>query len=170
MYIIELIPRKTVGLCWVHIDQLITYPAVYTLLFTLQLCYKPLGTLQRVKESKSSHIKSWWITKLFNINFSYHRSKGFQEWRQSIGNLFFPHEILNLPSNRYFIFWLQSIHNINISRKPSFPMNVSLILTLIVQATLSLVQQVFIDSVNFIVQPATSKINRYAIINWRKKQ
>ena len=42
-------------------------------------------------ESKSSYIKSWWITKLFNSNLSYHRSKGFQEWGQSNKNLFFPH-------------------------------------------------------------------------------
>ena len=62
-----------------------------------------------------------------------------------------------MPSNRSFIFWLQSIYHINTCRKPSFPMNVSFILTLIVEATLSLVQQVFIDSVNFIVQTCNFK-------------
>ena len=153
--------------------------AVYTLLFTLQLRYKPLAIQQRVTKSRIAHIKlfilsenwqawylrdadsyssiipyikSCWITKLFNINLSYHRFKGFQEWGQSNRNPFFPYQILNLSSNRSFIFWLQSIHHINTCRKPWFPMNVSLILTLIVEATLSLVQQVFIDSVNFIVQ------------------
>ena len=42
----------TPRLCCVHIDQLITYPDVYTLLFTLQLCYKPLGILQSVSRVK----------------------------------------------------------------------------------------------------------------------
>ena len=42
----------------VHIHQLITYPAVYTLLFSLQLCYKPLGILQRVTKSQKAHISS----------------------------------------------------------------------------------------------------------------
>ena len=51
-------PRGTVGLCCDHIDQLITYPALYTLLFTLQLCYKPLGILQRVTKSSMAHISS----------------------------------------------------------------------------------------------------------------
>ena len=45
-------------LCCVRIDQLITYPPVYTLLFTLQLCYKPLGVLQRVTKSQKAHISS----------------------------------------------------------------------------------------------------------------
>ena len=72
-----------------------------------------------------------------------------------------------MPSNRSFIFWLQSIYHINTCRKPSFPMNVSFILTLIVEATLSLVQQVFIDSVNFIVQTCNFKnkqICHYSLI------
>ena len=46
-------------------------------------------------------------------------------------------------------------------------MNVSLILTLIVEATLSLVQQVFIDSVNFIVQTCNFKnkqIRHYSLM------
>ena len=51
-------PRGTAGLCCVHVDQLITYPAVYTLLFTLRLCYKPLGIQQRVNKSRKAHISS----------------------------------------------------------------------------------------------------------------
>ena len=47
-------PRGTLGLCCVHIGQLMTHPAVYTLPFTLQLCYKPLGILQRVTKSHIS--------------------------------------------------------------------------------------------------------------------
>ena len=39
-------PRGTVGLCCVHIAQLVTHPAVYTLPFTLELYYKPLGILK----------------------------------------------------------------------------------------------------------------------------
>ena len=50
--------RGTVGLCCVHIDQLITYPALDTILFTLQLCYKSLGILQRVTKSQKAHISS----------------------------------------------------------------------------------------------------------------
>ena len=46
--IIAMTPRGTLGLCCVHIAQLMTHPAVYTLPFTLQLCYKPLVILQRV--------------------------------------------------------------------------------------------------------------------------
>ena len=44
-------PRENLGLCCVHIAQVMTHPAIYTLLFTFQLCYKPLGTLQRVTKS-----------------------------------------------------------------------------------------------------------------------
>ena len=51
-------PRGTLRLCCVHIAQLMTHPAVYTLPFTLQLCYKPLGILQRVTKSQKVHISS----------------------------------------------------------------------------------------------------------------
>ena len=51
-------PRGTLGLCCVRIAQLMTHPAVYTLPFTLQLCYKPLGILQRVTKSQKVHISS----------------------------------------------------------------------------------------------------------------
>ena len=53
--IIAMTPRGTLGLCCVHIAQLIT---IYTTLFTLQLCYKPLGILQRVTKSQKVHISS----------------------------------------------------------------------------------------------------------------
>ena len=43
--IIAIPPRGTLGLCCIHIAQLLTHPAVYTLPFTSQLCYKPLGIL-----------------------------------------------------------------------------------------------------------------------------
>ena len=51
-------PRGTVRLCSVYIAQLMTHTAIYTLPFTLQLCYKPLGILQRVTESQRVHISN----------------------------------------------------------------------------------------------------------------
>ena len=54
--IIAMTPRETLGLCCVYIAQLATYLAVYTLPFTLQLCYKPLGILQRLTKSQKVHI------------------------------------------------------------------------------------------------------------------
>ena len=64
-------PRGTLGLCCVHIAQLVTHPGVYTLPFTLQLCYKPLGILQKVTNSQKIHISSHdglqnFITSTFN--------------------------------------------------------------------------------------------------------
>ena len=37
---------------------IMTHPGVYTLPSNLQLCYKPLGILQRVTESQKVHITS----------------------------------------------------------------------------------------------------------------
>ena len=51
-------PRGTLGLCCVHIAQLVIHPAVYTLPFTLQICYKPLGIFQWVTNSQRIHISS----------------------------------------------------------------------------------------------------------------
>ena len=51
-------PRGTLGLCCVYIAQLMTHTAIYTLPFTLQLCYKPLGILQRVTKTQRVHISS----------------------------------------------------------------------------------------------------------------
>ena len=77
--IIAMTPRGTLGLCCVHISQLITHPAVYKILFALQLCYKPLSILQRVSKSQkiyiSSHvyynnfIKSKYQVKIYYKNF-----------------------------------------------------------------------------------------------------
>ena len=76
--IIAMTPRGTLGLCCVHIAQLMTHPAIYTLPFTLQLCYKPLGILQRVTKSQKVHISSHDVLQKFhNINFAWHRSRGF---------------------------------------------------------------------------------------------
>ena len=51
-------PRGTLELCCVRIAQLVTHPAVYTLPFTFQLCYQPLGILERVTKSQKVHILS----------------------------------------------------------------------------------------------------------------
>ena len=52
-------PRETVRLRYVNIAQLMTYPAIYKLPFTLQLHYKPHGILlQRVTKSQEVHILS----------------------------------------------------------------------------------------------------------------
>ena len=76
--IIAMTPRGTLGLCCVHIAQLMTYSAIYTLPFTLELCYKPLGILQRVAKSQKVHISSHdKLQKLHNINFPGYGSRGF---------------------------------------------------------------------------------------------
>ena len=56
--IVGITPRGTLGLCSIQIPQLMTHLAVYTLPFPLQLCYKPLGILQRVNKSQKVHISS----------------------------------------------------------------------------------------------------------------
>ena len=69
--IIAMTPRGTLGLCCVHIAQLMTHPAIYTLPFTLQLCYKPLGILQRVTKSEKVHISNHdGLKKLHDMNFA----------------------------------------------------------------------------------------------------
>ena len=78
--IIAMTPRGTLGLCCVHIAQLVTHPAVYTLPFTLQLCYKPLGILQRVTKSQKVHISSHDVLqKLHYIDFAWYRSEVFSD-------------------------------------------------------------------------------------------
>ena len=56
--IIAMTPRGILGLCCVHIAQLMTHPAVYARPFTLQLCSQPLGILQRVTKCQKTHILS----------------------------------------------------------------------------------------------------------------
>ena len=57
--IITVTPTGTLGLCCVYIAQLMTHTAIYTLPFTLQLCYKLLGILQQVTKSQRVHISSY---------------------------------------------------------------------------------------------------------------
>ena len=67
--IITMTPRGTLGLCCAHIAQLMIHQAIYTLPFTLQLCYKPLGILQRVTKSQKVQISCHdELQKLHNIN------------------------------------------------------------------------------------------------------
>ena len=56
--IIAMAPRGALGLSCVNIAQLMTHPALYTLQFNLQLCYKPLSVLQRVTKSQKVDISS----------------------------------------------------------------------------------------------------------------
>ena len=50
--------RGILGLCCVHIAQLMTRLAILTTPFTLQLCYEPFEILQRVTKSETVHISS----------------------------------------------------------------------------------------------------------------
>ena len=62
-------PGETLGLCYVRIAQLMTHPVIYTLLFTFQLCYKPLGILERVTKSQKVHISNHdGLQKLHNVS------------------------------------------------------------------------------------------------------
>ena len=64
-------PRETPVLCCIHIAELMTHPAIYTLPSALQLCYKLLGILQRVTKCQKVHISSPnGLKKLHNINFA----------------------------------------------------------------------------------------------------
>ena len=83
--IIAITPRGTLGLCSTHISQLMTNPAISTLPFTLQLCYKPLGILQRVTTSQKVHFQGSShdeLQKLYSINFAWHKSQGFLRERE----------------------------------------------------------------------------------------
>ena len=85
--IIAMTPRGSLGLCCVHIAQLMTHPVIYTTPFTLQLCYKPLIILQRVTKIQKVNISDHdGLENLHNINFFWYRSEGFPEREQSSKN------------------------------------------------------------------------------------
>ena len=68
--IIAMTPREALGLYCGHFAQLNIDTAIYTLLFTLQSCYKPLGIPQMVTKSQKLHISSHdGLQKFHNINF-----------------------------------------------------------------------------------------------------
>ena len=49
---------ETLGLCCAYTAHLMTHPAIYTLPFTLKLCYKSPGIMQRITKSQKIHISS----------------------------------------------------------------------------------------------------------------
>ena len=116
--------RETLGLRSVHIDQLMTSPALYTIQFTLQLYYKPLGILQRVTKSQKFHISNHDILEnVHNINFVRYRSQGFPEREQSSRNFPLPQSsflrtiVYCSSNNRSNILQLPPIHLINICKE-----------------------------------------------------
>ena len=111
--------------------QLMTHPAIYTIPFTLQLCYKPLGILQRVTKSQKVHISDHdGLEKLHSINFVWHKSQGFPKRKQNSTNLPLPQwnflrTVDLLLFKQFFksiILWLPFIHHINICRETWFRM------------------------------------------------
>ena len=55
-----------------------THPAIYTLPFILQLCYKPFGILQRVTKSNKVHISiHGGLQKLHKVKVTLHSYHGF---------------------------------------------------------------------------------------------
>ena len=94
-------PRGTLESCCVHISQLMTHPAIYTIPFTLQLCYNPLGILQRLTKSQNVHISNHdGFEKLHNITFLWHWPQCFPEREQSSRN----------PPFLNHVFWEQQIY------------------------------------------------------------
>ena len=100
--VIAMTPRGTLELCCVYIAQLLTHPVVYTLPFTLQLCYKPLSILQRVTKSQKVHISSDVLRKPHNINFVKHKSEGFL--KEGIEKQEFPAFPINFFENNQKLF------------------------------------------------------------------
>ena len=114
-------PRETLGLCCDHIAQLITHLAIYTILFTSQLCYNPFGILQSVTKSQKVHIsnhdglKNFITSTLFDIR---HRVSQ----RGSLIAGISPFLLLLKQFFRPVIIWLPFIHHINVSRETWFLM------------------------------------------------
>ena len=103
--IIAMTPRGILGLCCVHILQLMIHTAIYTLSFTLQLCYKPLGILQRVTKSQKVHISSHdALQKFHNINFAWDRSRG-SLWDGVEKQEFSPSPINSFENNQKPVSW-----------------------------------------------------------------
>ena len=87
----SIVTKRNPWVCCVHIAQLMTHPAIYTIPFTLQLCYNPLGILQRVTKSQKAHISSHdGLQKLHSIKFVWHMSQSFPERLQKISNFPLP--------------------------------------------------------------------------------
>ena len=85
--------------------------------FTLQLCYKTLGILQRVTKTQKVHISSHdGLQKLHNINIVWYKSQGFPERKQSSMNFsLLQSNFLRTIDLLFFIQWvyysLTAIHS-----------------------------------------------------------
>ena len=138
-----------------------THPPISTLSFTLQLCYTPLGILQRVTKSDKFHISrhegfpnfvTWNLLNLYaRVSKSKERVAGIRPSLakcyncQAFGLLFF--ECRHSPH------WhLQEI---------PFPMKAYLIFTLIVRGPISITKHIFVDS---LFTSVTWKLNKCIII------
>ena len=93
-------------------------PGCFTLSFTLQLCHKPLGILQMLTKSRKVHISKDDGLPNFAISTLLKTASGIT----NIAGIRPSLKKYLIWINRFFILWLQSIHQTNIRRKPSFPM------------------------------------------------
>ena len=122
-------PRGILGLCCVHIAQLMTHSVIYTTPFTLQFSYKSLGILQRVTKSQKVHISDHdGLENLHNINFFDIGQMVSQRGNRVARIPPFPNQIFwepyiyCSPNNRSIILWFPSINHINICKETWFPM------------------------------------------------
>ena len=153
--------RGTLGWYCVHIAQLMTHPPISTLSFTLQLCYTPLGILQRVTKSDKFHISrhegfpnfvTWNLLNLYaRVSKSKERVAGI---RPSLAKCY---------NCKHLVFYSLSAgtHHIVICRKLPFPMKAYLIFTLIVRGPISITKHIFVDS---LFTSVTWKLNKCIII------
>ena len=155
--------RGTLGWYCVHIAQLITHPPISTLSFTLQLCYTPLGILQRVTKSDKFHISrhegfpnfvTWNLLNLYaRVSKSKERVAGIRPSLakcyncQAFGLLFF--ECRHSPH------W--HLQETTVSHEGLF----DIWLTLIVRGTISITKHIFVDS---LFTSVTWKLNKCIII------
>ena len=88
--IIAMTPRGSLGLCCVHIAQLMTHPAFTHYRLPVML----LGILQGVTKSQKVHISSHdGLKKLHNIKFAWHRPQNLPEKEHSSRNFSCPNQI-----------------------------------------------------------------------------
>ena len=83
--------RGTFGLCCVHIAQLMSHPAIYTVLYNaVMLPVMLLGILQRVTKGQKAHISSHdGFQSLHNISLYLSWSQDFPGWEWSSRYLLF---------------------------------------------------------------------------------
>ena len=87
-------PRGTLGLCCVHISQLMTYLAIYTLASWHTTEGNKVKKVHRVLQSQKNHRSNHdGLEKRPNIKFARHRSHNFAEKEQSSRNFPFANQI-----------------------------------------------------------------------------